>query len=149
MSIQENNCNLYLNNLPKLGNYSAQEIIGIYELGRLYLESGDIYRAEAIFTGLTVVVPQFALSWLGLICIHFQSGNFEHALESAKQAYKLNPESIEITLYLACCCLTVADYNAAGIYLGEVTDKIEAGVTISPNLMRFYRLQITRFQIMA
>jgi Flp pilus assembly protein TadD len=136
----------YLQNCTKRGGYSAQEVVSIYELGRFCLENGDVHRAEAILLGLVNVAPDFAPSWMGLTCIYLQNGNNDLALQAANQAYRLSPDSIEVILFFVASLLSNGDYNAAGTYLGEVSDKIESGSIESPNALRFHRMQLARYQ---
>jgi hypothetical protein len=126
--------------------YSDDELAQIYELGRFCLENGDVRRAEAIMFGLNEVAPEFAPAWLGTCCIHTQNKNYDGALHASRQALRADGESIEAMLFLACCLLSTKDFNSAGSYLGEVGERIESGGVDNPNLMRFYRAQLARYQ---
>jgi tetratricopeptide (TPR) repeat protein len=126
--------------------YSEEEISHIYELGRLCLENGEIRRAEAIFQGLTEIVPEFSAGWLGLAYVGIQNKNLDDAIFAARQALRLDPEFNEAVLYLTCCLLSVGDYTTAGTYLGEIGEKIEGGAITHPNMIRFYRAQLMRYQ---
>lgn len=126
--------------------YSDEEVAHIYELGRLSLENGDLRRAEAIMVGLTEVAPDFSSAWLGLAYIHIQNRNFEAAVQSTRQALKVDPGSREAMLYLIACLLTTGDYSSAGTYLGELSEMIESGTLEDPNMLRFYRTQLARYQ---
>ena len=127
-------------------SYSEDEIANIYELGRLYLESGNIKAAETIMNGLTEVVPEFAPGWLGLAYIHSVNKNHEAANQASRQATRWDPTSVEAQLYLIACSLSVGDYNSAGTYLGEVGERIDSGAVDSPNIIRFYKAQLARYQ---
>lgn len=126
--------------------YADEEIGHIYELGRLCLENGDIRRAEVILTGVTEIAPEFAPAWLGMAYVHIQNKNYDDAVFAARQALRLDPEFTEALLYLVACLLTIGDHTAAGTYLGEVGEKIESGAVTHPNLVRFYKGQLARYQ---
>ncbi len=126
--------------------YSDEEISHLYELGRLSLEGGDIRRAEAIFVGLTEVAPDFSSAWLGLACIHMQNRNWESALQCTRAALKVDQNSAAAMLYLVTCLLTTGDFSSAGTYLGELGEMIESGSLEDPQLLRFYRMQLARYQ---
>lgn len=126
--------------------YSDDEIAHIYELGRLFLENGSVKQAETIMTGLTEVVPDFAPAWLGLCYIHIQDKNNDAAIYAARQACRVDPELTEAMLFLSSCLLTSGDYNSAGTYLGEVGDKIDSGAVDNPNIIRFFKAQLARYQ---
>jgi len=126
--------------------YSDEEIANIYELARFSLENGDWRRAEVIAGGLVEVAPEFSPAWLALSYIHIQNKEYDSALQAAQQAVRVDHESPQAVLFLIACLLTTGDYNAAGTYLGEIGEKIESGAIDDPNVIRFYRAQLARFQ---
>ncbi len=126
--------------------YSDDELSHIYELGRFSLENGDTRRAETIMVGLNEVAPEFAPAWLGMCCIHTFNKNYDGALHAARQALRADSESVEAMLYLVCCLLSTNDFNSAGSYLGEVGERIEAGAVDNPNILRFYKAQLARYE---
>lgn len=126
--------------------YSDEEISHIYELGRLHLENGNLRRAEAIFQGLTEVAPDFPYGWLGMSYIHVHNKNFDAAGNAARQAVRAKEGLVEGMLFLISCLLVTGDINAAGTLLGEVGEIIENGEIDNPNVVRFYRAQLARYQ---
>lgn len=126
--------------------YSDEEVSHIYELGRLSLENGNFHRAEAIMSGLIEIVPDFAPAWLGMTYIHMQNHNIEAASATAEHALRLDADSAEALLFLVSCLLSSGDFSTAGTYLGEVGERVDAGLIDHPNLLRFYRSQLARFQ---
>lgn len=126
--------------------YSLEEIDTIYELGRLYLKSGQIKAAENIMQGLIHIVPDYAPGWLGLSYIHGINHDHDAALFAARQAVRIDADSVEAQLFLIACLLTVGDYNTAGTYLGELNDRIESGTIDTPAFIRFFRTQLIRYQ---
>lgn len=126
--------------------YADEEVAAIYALGRLYLENGDIRRAEVIFHGLTEALPDFAPGWLGMSYVFLASRNYDQAIYSARQALRLDPDFVPATLFLVASLLSTRDYNSAGTFLGEVGEKIESGAVEDPALIRFYKGQLARFQ---
>lgn len=128
------------------GGYSDDEVAQIYELGRFFIENGDLRRAEVIMHGLTQVAPEYVPGWLAVCCVQYQSGNLDAALSSAQQAHRLAPQMPEALLFLIVCLLSAQDLNAAGTHLGTVGEMIDAGSVQNPLIIRFYRGQIARFQ---
>lgn len=126
--------------------YSDDEIDHLYELGRFFLENGEARKAEAVWNGLTSVAPAYAPAWLGMCVVQTQANAIEQAIHSARAALKADPESVEAMLFLASCFLTASDFNAAGTYLGEAGERIESGGVENPQLFRFYRAQLARYQ---
>ena len=131
--------------LPRKG-YSDEEVADIYALGRTWLESGNIRRAETVMTGINEVAPAFAPAWLGTSYIRSLSGDLEGALVAAMSALKCSPESVNAMLYVATLSLTLGDFSTAGTYLGEVGERVEDGVSISTSAMRMYKMQLSRYQ---
>ena len=126
--------------------YSDEEVQSIYALGKLFLESGDLRKAEVLFGGLTEIAPDFAAGWLGHAYVYASGRNFDQAIYCARQALRINPDLIEATLYLIALFLTTRDYNSAGTYLGEVGERVESGSVQSQELIRFYKGQLARYQ---
>jgi len=125
--------------------YSDHEIAHIYELGRLFLENGDLRKAEAVLHGITEIAPEFASGWLGMAYVHIQNKSNDEAVYAARQALRIDPDFTEAMLFLISCLLTAGDYNSAGTYLGEVGEKIESGAVDHPNIIRFYGAQMARY----
>ena len=127
------------------GDYSADEIDAIYNLARVHLENGDLRRAEVLLTGLVVVAPLMVPAWLGMAYVSTQRREYEHALRHAKAALKIEPDNGAAMLYLVALSLVLSDYNTAGTYLGAVGEQIELGTVSQPELVRFYRMQLARY----
>jgi Flp pilus assembly protein TadD len=126
--------------------YSNDELQGIYELGKMFLETGQIKRAELVMTGLTEVAPSFVNGWLAKAALLTMSENLEGAILAARTALKLDSRSIEAMLILAACLFTQGDVNSAGTYLGEVGESLGERPQSNPALARFYRMQLARYQ---
>jgi hypothetical protein len=126
--------------------YSDEEVQHIFELARLFLETGDLHRAELILTGLTEVAPDFVPAKLGRGYLALQGGAYDQAIEFGRQAAAIHPSSGEAALLLVSAFLGAADYNQAGTLLGEVGEAIDAGEIVDPSLIRYFRLQLARYQ---
>ena len=126
--------------------YSDDEVNDIYRLGKLWLETGQHKRAESIMSGLNDVAPEFAPAWLGTAFLRSVSGNYDGALIAITTALRLEPESAEVMLYLVAVSMTVGDVSTAGTYLGEVGEAIEQGKVANQNVIRFYKMQLARYQ---
>lgn len=127
--------------------YSDEEVANIYELGRCFLEGGSLRRAEAIFSGLTEVCPEFRPAWLGLAYVHLHSKDLQNALIASRAALRLDPQSVETMLLLVISSMGLEDYNSAGSWLGEIRDRIEGGQVHDTHLLRLYRAQLARYQV--
>lgn len=126
--------------------YSEEEVAALYELARLLLENGDHRRAEIILTGITEAAPDFYPAPLAKSYIAIHERDFEKGVTLARQALRLEPESVPAMLFLASALLSTGDYNTSGTYLGEIGERIESGVVDHPNIIRFYRAQLVRYQ---
>lgn len=132
--------------LPQRKSYSDEEIHQIYELGKLYMEIGQVRKAETIMNGLNAVAPDFAPAWLATAYLAILSQNIDAAISASQNALRVDGNSVEAMLYLSSLFLTSGDYNSAGTYIGEAGEKIEAGETRNTHAMRFYKMQLARFQ---
>jgi hypothetical protein len=126
--------------------YSDDEVNDMYRLGKLWLETGQHKRAEAIMSGLNEIAPEFAPAWLGTAFLRSSSGNYDGALLAVNSALRIEPESAEAMLYLVAVSMTVGDVSTAGTYLGEVGEAIEQGTIAHQNVIRFYKMQLARYQ---
>lgn len=126
--------------------YSEEEIVNIYELGRFFLENGEIQKGEIIFSGVVEVAPHFAPAWLGLAYVQIQAQDYEAAALSAKRALDADSEFVQALLYLVACLITSGDYSTSGTHLGEIGEKIESGRISDPFMIRFYKAQLARYQ---
>jgi len=125
--------------------YSKEELVDIYALAKLSLESGQLKRAEIITLGLTAVAPDFLPGWLARSVMHASSGNIEAALEAARRALRIQPDSAAAMMLVVTTALTLGDASTAGTYLGEVGDLIEQGRIADPHLLRLFRMQMSRY----
>ena len=126
--------------------YSDEEIAHIYELGRFFIENGQLSRASAIMHGLVEIVPDYYPAWLGLAYLQIASKNLDAAAHAARQALRSNPDSIETQLFAASCLLTLGDHSGAGTLLGEVGERIESGNVTDADIVRFFKVQLARYE---
>lgn len=126
--------------------YSDEEIDQIYELGRLFLESGQLRRAEVVMHGLNEVAPDYYAAWLASGYLHILSQDYDAAVLCCQNALRVFSEGPEAMLLLAACLLTTGDFNTAGTYLGEVAEKIDMGKIRNPNVVRLFKMQLARYQ---
>lgn len=127
--------------------YTDEEVSHVYELGRKHLENGFIRKAERVFKGLISVVPDYVPALLGLAYVYHYSENAEQAEIHAKKALQIDPMSVEAMLFNIVFLLSSGDFNTAGMYLGEIREKIESGIVNDPKKIRLYKSQIARFQL--
>ncbi len=126
--------------------YSDEEVMSIYELARLSLDLGEVKRAEALFAGLNEVSPDFSPAWLGTAYVQLIGGNIHEATFSCRQALRINPVSGPSLLYLIVALLANQDFQAAGTYLGEFGERIDAGAIGDPLQVRFYKVLLQRYK---
>ena len=126
--------------------YSDEEVLCIFELGRLYIEIGEFVKAEEIFLGLIEIAPQYTPAWLGISYIEVSRKKYESAIKYLIQALSLNKDSIEVQIFLIVCTLSTKDFQSAGTYLGEVQEKIESFGVQDINYKNLYKSQLARFQ---
>ena len=126
--------------------YSDEEVSHIYELGRFFLENGDLWRAEVILRGLSEIAPEYAPAWLGMCYIHSCSRSLDNAITAARKALLADPGFTEASLALAAALMSSGDYNTAGTLLGEIGEKIEDGLVDDPQVIRFFKGQLARYQ---
>jgi len=127
-------------------SYSADELVDIYALGKMWLETGQVRKAEVIMQGLTSVAPDFLPGWLGMSVVQSTLGNIEAALAAAQRALRLDAQSAPAMMCVVVASLTMNDMSTAGTLLGEVGELIEAQRVTDPNVTRLYKMQLARYQ---
>lgn len=131
---------------PPRRSYSRDEVVDIYELGKLWLETGQQKRAEAVMAGLNEVAPDFAPAWLGTAFLRGAKLDYEGVIAAATTALRLEPECVEAMLFMVIAALALKDSSMAGTYLGEVGDRIDQGMVANPSVVRLYKMQLSRYQ---
>lgn len=126
--------------------YSNEELSHIFALARLHIESGALKAAETVLSGLNEVAPDFSPGWLGMAYLHLLQDNKEGAIAACRNSFRVDPESMEVLLFSIACALIDDDINAAGSFLGEVQERLDAGVDVPHDLVRIYRMQLARYQ---
>ena len=134
-----------LSEAPKRG-YSEEELANIYQLARLFIETGNLLRAETVVLGLISVAPDFSPAWLANAYIQAMRQDYAAAAQSAREVLRIEEISVEARLFLAICALNSSDYNSAGTHLGEVSDLIQAGQLNDAAVIRLYKIQMARFE---
>jgi predicted Zn-dependent protease len=127
-------------------SYSKEELVDMYALAKMFLETGQIKRAEVIAQGLTLVAPEFVPGWLALSVVSASLGNVEASLEAARKALKYQPDSASAMMLIATTAMTTGDVGTAGTYLGEIKELVDQGSISDPNLLRLYRMQMARYE---
>ncbi len=131
---------------PSRSSYSADEVLDIYALGKMWLETGQIRKAEVIMQGLNSVAPDFVPAWLGMSVVQSTLGHIEAALAAAQRALKLDAQSAPAMMCVVVASLNLHDMSTAGTLLGEVGDLIDAQKISDPNVVRLYKMQLARYQ---
>ena len=126
--------------------YSTEETVDIYELGRMWLETGQHRKAESLMIGLNEVAPEFAPAWMGSAILRALASDFEGALSAAKHALRLEPDNSEAMLFVVSLSLSLGDVSTAGTYLGEVSERIDQGLVTNPHTVRLFKMQMSRFK---
>ena len=126
-------------------NYSKEELVDIYALAKMFLETGQVKRAEIIAQGLIGVAPEFVPGWLCMSVVAATLGAVDVSLEAARKALKLQPDSAPAMMLIATTAMTLGDAGTAGTYLGEVKEMIEQGRVADPNLLRLFKMQMARY----
>ena len=115
-------------------------------MARLFLENGDLRRAETIITGVIEIAPDFTAAWLASAYVLLQRIDYQGAVTSAKNALRSEPDGVLACLMLVVALFAQGDYSAAGTYLGEIGEKIESGAVDDPRIIRFYKGQLARYK---
>ncbi len=64
----------------EIGNYPSEQLVALYELGRLYFEMGYFAPAERVFAGLVAVDAGFLPARIGLGAVKLERGLFQESI---------------------------------------------------------------------
>ena len=92
----------------------------IFELGRMYFETGFFAPAERIFNGLLAIDPAATPSRLGLGLVKLELGHFSEAATLFRQCLDANEYEMRAKVGLACCFLAKLENSRAESLLREV-----------------------------
>jgi lipopolysaccharide biosynthesis regulator YciM len=100
--------------------YSPEELSNIFELGRMYFESGFFAPAERIFNGLLSIDAGSTPSRLGLGLVKLELGLFNEAATLFRQCLDAGEFEMRAKVGLACCFLASRENSRAETLLREV-----------------------------
>ena len=100
--------------------YSSAVLASIYELGRLYYETGYFAPAERIFSGLAAVDNGQTPARLGLGVIKLERGLFPDSTAQFRLALQGNLQPIRAKLGLTASFIAQGDFARARAVLAEL-----------------------------
>ena len=127
-----------------MGEYSNEELVAIYELGRLYFEMGYFVPAERIFNGLAVVDGGKTPARLGLGLVKLERGLFQEAMIHLRGVLKSGPHRMQAKLALCAAHIGAGEIVRSQSILGEIAQELGQGVEIHHEQRRFYEALVLR-----
>lgn len=106
--------------------YPHELLNSIYELGRLYLETGYDAQAERIFSGIAEIAPGQTAAWVGLGLLHLERGAIEEAVAFLGRELEVGEFQIEAKLGLAVACIARGDLGKAKSILVPLAGELES-----------------------
>ncbi len=105
-------------------DYSADELLGIYALGRLYFEMGYFDAATRVLSGLTVIDRGVTPAHLALGLIKLEQGQLEEASAVFRALLQSNRYIFEARFALAISCVAQGDLTRAKSLLQQVEKEL-------------------------
>lgn len=119
--------------MSQIADYSKEELIAIYELGRLYFEMGYFIPAERIFSGLAAVDSNgCTCARLGLGLVKLEQGLYQEAVTQLRAALQQTTWEIPTKLSLCASFIASDEEQRARSLLLEVSKAVESGKAIDP-----------------
>lgn len=100
--------------------YSREELVGIYELGRMYLEMGYFTPAERIFSGLVVVDQGQTPARLALGLVKLERGLYQESLLQLRSALQQNSFPVQAKLGLVAAFVATKELQRAKSMLNQI-----------------------------
>ena len=100
--------------------YQRDQILGLYELGRLYYEMGIFPSAEKIFAGLIAVQAPFVPCHVGLGLVKLERGQYEEADYWFREALKNKDFELEAKFGLTLVFLATNELGRAKVLMNQM-----------------------------
>ena len=104
------------------GKYPVDLFYSIYELGRMYYETGIFAPAERIFSGLSCVDNNSTPSKIGLALVRLELGFYSDASAHFRECIEKGIYSRSAKIGLAVCFIATREYKRAQSLLVEVIE---------------------------
>ena len=127
-------------------NYSAAEIEALYSFAYFQLDTGQLRTADSVLDGLTEVAPDYYPAWLAKAFVKMLLEDYEAARICCDKVIKIEPNCSEALVYLILCCFQSSDRQSAGTFLGELGERISAGLVSHPKIPAIYKALMLRYQ---
>jgi lipopolysaccharide biosynthesis regulator YciM len=122
--------------VSQTSDYSKEELIAIYELGRLYFEMGYFIPAERVFSGLAAVDKNQTCARLGLGLVKIEQGMYQDAVTHLRLALQQAAWEIQAKLGLCATFIASGEEQRARSLLGEVSKAVETGKAVNSETKR-------------
>lgn len=127
-----------------MATYSNEELIAIYELGRLYFEMGYFAPAERIFNGLAAIDEGRSPARLGLGLIRLERGLHQEAATQFRQVLELGTYELQAKLALCGAFVATGELPRAKSLLNELAKVLERNPGTDPELRKLYQAFVLR-----
>ncbi len=111
------------------GKYSLESYYSIYELGRMYYETGIFAPAERIFSGLSAVDNDSTPSRVALGLVKLELGFYQDASSHFRMCIEKSIYTSSAKIGLAICFIAMKDYKRAQSLLVEVIESSKKGLS--------------------
>lgn len=117
-----------------MSDYSENELVAIYELGKLYYEMGYFAPAERVFTGLAVVDDGRTPARVGLGLVKLELGSLEESSYHFRKAIQSGSYSMEAKFGLTATFIAAGDFSRAKSLLMQIQQDATADPVKKPEL---------------
>jgi hypothetical protein len=127
-----------------VSEYSNEELVAIFELGRLYFEMGYFAPAERIFAGLSVVDDERTPCRIGLGLVKLERGLFQEATTHFRQSLQIGKYPILAKLGLCAAFVAMKEMSRAQSILAEISNDPDHLRMIDPDQQRLFEALVLR-----
>ena len=114
--------------------YTQEELIALYELGRMYFEMGYFAPAERIFNGLSEIDGGFTPARIGIGLVKLERGQHAEALNHFRAALQQGRFPLHAQLALTSSFIATGEVARAKSSLAQVAAEMEKSSTDFPEL---------------
>ena len=110
---------------------SPKNYLGHFHLGYIRLTQGDTEQAVKCFTECTQLAPDFVGGFQNLAGCHYQASEFEQAIDSCIQVYKIDPTLIACYVTAISSCLALKQLERAKVWLDRARNSRIESIELS------------------
>ena len=125
-------------------SYKEEELLAIYELGRMYYNMGYFVAAEKIFSGLAAIDNEVTPAAVGLGLVKIERGLISESVQHFRKALDSAEYEIDAKVGLGVAFVGLGEFQRAKLIFEDIRKKRSTLLNKRPDLQRLVSAFISR-----